>query len=407
MTRVLLCCSYFWPDVTGIALYATQLALHLSEHGYDTTVITGFPHYPDWRRAPGPSRFAASEQLENVRVLRRWHLVPRRQSLASRVAYEASFLTGLTATAECGHPDVVIAMSPCLASATVALAAGRRHRAPVGLIFQDILGRATEQSGIGGGRLDAAIAPIELAVARSAARIGLTAGGFAKVFIDGGVKSECIFPLRNWLERTAPAMPRAQARAHLGWNQSEFVCLHAGNMGRKQNLENLIATAEMLPDHDIRIAMAGGGNDRARLERRAAERAPDLVTFLGVQQPGVYEAMLEAADVLIVTQRATVRDMALPSKLTAYFAAGRPVVAAVAQDSETAAEVHRSEAGIVVAPEQPGALAEAVSRLRADASLRARLGDHGRRYAAEHLVRDAVLARWVQFVEETLHADRR
>lgn len=407
MTRVLLCCSYFWPDMTGIALYATGLAVHLSERGYDATVITGFPHYPDWRRTEAPNRFAATEQLGRVRVRRRWHLVPRHQSLVSRVAYEASFLTGLAALTDCGRPDVVIAMSPCLASATVALAAGRRHRAPVGVIFQDILGRATEQTGIGRGKLDSLIAPLELAVARSAARVGPTASGFAKVFIDGRVKPERIFPLRNWLERAAPNMPPAEARESLGWSHSEFVCLHAGNMGRKQNLENLIATAELLGEQDIRIAMAGGGNDRARLERRAAESVSARVTFLGLQRPGAYESMLEAADVLIVNQRAAVMDMALPSKLTAYFAAGRPVVAAVAQHSETAAEVRRSGAGIVVAPESPSALAAALARLRADASLRVRLGAQGRRYAAEHLVREVVLPRWVQFVEETHHAGRR
>ncbi len=55
--------------------------------------------------------------------------------------------------------------------------------------------------------------------------------------------------------------------------------------------------------------------------------------------------MLEAADALIVNQRASVTDMALPSKLTAYFAAGRPVIGAVAPDSETAAELRRAQAG--------------------------------------------------------------
>jgi glycosyltransferase involved in cell wall biosynthesis len=406
VTRVLLCCSYFRPDVTGIALYATQLARHLSERGYETTVITGFPHYPEWRRGEGTNRLAATEQLEKVRVLRRWHSVPRRQSFASRAAYEASFLTGLTAVGQCGRPDVVIAMSPCLASAAVALAAGKRHSAPVGIIFQDILARASRQSGIGGGRLGALIAPLELAVARSATRIGLTADGFAKVFLQGGVRPERIITLRNWLERVSPSTPPPEARGRLGWRPGEFVCLHAGNMGRKQNLENLIATAALLGEQDIRMAIAGGGNDRTRLERVAARAASAQVTFHGVQEPGAYESMLEAADVLVVNQRATVMDMALPSKLTAYFAAGRPVVAAVAQHSETAAEVRRSGAGIVVAPEAPRALADVLTRLRADASLRHRLGTQGRRYAVEHLRRDVVLPRWIEFVEETRHAGR-
>jgi hypothetical protein len=45
--------------------------------------------------------------------------------------------------------------------------------------------------------------------------------------------------------------------------------------------------------------------------------------------------------------------MSLPSKLTSYFPAARPVVAAVAPDSETAREIQSAQAGYVVAPEDP------------------------------------------------------
>ena len=60
--------------------------------------------------------------------------------------------------------------------------------------------------------------------------------------------------------------------------------------------------------------------------------------------------MLGAADVLLLSQRASVRGMSLASRLTAYFAAGRPVVAAASPGSEVAAEVRRSEAGVLVRP---------------------------------------------------------
>ena len=65
--------------------------------------------------------------------------------------------------------------------------------------------------------------------------------------------------------------------------------------------------------------------------------------------------MLAAADVLAVTQRASVLDMSVPSKLTSYFAAGRPVVASVAAEGGTAQEVRRSGAGRARAAGGPGA----------------------------------------------------
>jgi colanic acid biosynthesis glycosyl transferase WcaI len=407
VSRVLLCSSYFWPDHTGIALYSDGFATHLAARGDEVTVVTGFPHYPSWRRPPGRRRLAARERHGPVRVSRRAHYVPARQSALRRGAYEASFLTGLTALDAGGRPDVVVGVSPCLASAAVALAAGRRHGAPVALIFQDVVGLAAAQSGIeGGARLAALVGRLELGFARRATRVGLTAAGFSTFFREGGVAPERVVVLRNWVERTAPEGGRAEARRALGWAEDELVCLHAGNMGRKQGLQTLVDAAARLAPAGVRVVLCGDGHERAALECRATSRGA-RVSWLNFQPPGAYEAMLEAADVLAVCQRASVTDMALPSKLTAYFAAARPVVAAVAEESETAAEVRRARAGVVVTPEDPRALADAVLGLGRDPAERGRLGEQGRRYAIEHLQRPAVLARWAELVDQTRAAGRR
>lgn len=51
-----------------------------------------------------------------------------------------------------------------------------------------------------------------------------------------------------------------------------------------------------------------------------------------------------------MNERASAVDMSLPSKLTSYFSAGAPIVAAVPASGGTAAEVRRSGAGVVVPP---------------------------------------------------------
>ena len=48
--------------------------------------------------------------------------------------------------------------------------------------------------------------------------------------------------------------------------------------------------------------------------------------------------------------------MCVPSKLTSYFTAGRPVLAAVEAESPSAAELDAADAGIRVAPGDPEAL---------------------------------------------------
>ncbi|SCE12235.1 Glycosyl transferases group 1 [Streptomyces sp. PpalLS-921] len=112
--------------------------------------------------------------------------------------------------------------------------------------------------------------------------------------------------------------------------------------------------------------------------------------------------MLAAADVLAVTQRASVLDMSVPSKLTSYFVSGRPVVASVAAEGGTADEVRRSGAGVLVAPEDPAALLAAVRRLAEDPAASDALGAHGPDYVAHHLSREAGLARFDALLTEVL-----
>jgi colanic acid biosynthesis glycosyl transferase WcaI len=117
-----------------------------------------------------------------------------------------------------------------------------------------------------------------------------------------------------------------------------------------------------------------------------------------MQDPGRWEELIQASDVLLVNQRASVADMSLPSKLTSYFAAGRPVVASVSPDSETAREIEAAEAGYVVPPEDPDALRGVLVSLRRRPSTASAFGDSARRYAATYLSAEASLERHEEFV---------
>jgi len=95
-----------------------------------------------------------------------------------------------------------------------------------------------------------------------------------------------------------------------------------------------------------------------------------------------------------------VRDMCLPSKLTSYFAAGRPVVAATAADGGAAEQVRAAGAGLVVPPGRPDALLRAVEEVVDDPVEAAARGDRARRYAAERLSAAAGRDRAVAFVHD-------
>jgi colanic acid biosynthesis glycosyl transferase WcaI len=394
--RLLIISAYFWPEYTGTAPYITGIACHLAKSGHEVDVIAAHPHYPAWR--PLGSRRVLREELDGIVVRRRPHYVPRVQSASKRALYEASMLLALTAALPATpRADAVLGVIPALSSGLAARVAHRYHRCPYGLLIHDLMGKAAAQSGVeGGGRVANIVAEAEMYAAKGASRIGIIADAFRPSFEAAGIPSDRVERLRTWC--LGGVAERGPNRVSFGWKEDEFICLHAGNMGFKQDLNNLLDAAAQAKD-SVRFVLAGDGSERARLRRRQVEERIHLASFLEPQPSGRYEQMLESADILLINQRSSVDEMSLPSKLTAYFAAGRPIVAAVPPGSETASEVEGAGAGIVVPPGKPEALINAILELRSDAHRREALGRNGREFALMHLTAASILPSYEGFVK--------
>jgi colanic acid biosynthesis glycosyl transferase WcaI len=399
VANVLITGINYWPESTGIAPYTTELAEHLAEVGHRVAVITGVPHYPQWSIHPEYVRGPYRETRSGVRIIRRHHYVPTQQSALRRARYEATFLARGQTIRLSEQPDVVIGVSPSLSGAILARLFASRYRAPYGVIVQDLLGRATEQTGIRGGQgVTWLTERIERWSLTKAAALAAVSESFFPYLMRLGVSAQRLMHVPNWTHVVTSTADRTETRRRLGWDEATRIVLHAGNMGLKQGLEQVIDVARLSAglSHEFRFVLMGDGSQRAALEQRA--RGLPTVSFIDLQSAETYPDVLAAADVLLVSERREMSDMALPSKLTSYFAAGRPVLAAVSPDGATAREVRRSGGGIIVQAGEISALLAAVAQLTKDRSLALRLASAGRMYAARDLSREAALARIDSFV---------
>ena len=397
----------YWPEEIGIAPYTTGLAESLAAADWDVKIITGLPHYPAWNVTAGHRhQLRAVDDRNSVSIRRLWHYVPDRQTAARRGGYEATFFLHGLVQLGVRRPDLVLGVVPSLGGGALATLAARFWRVPSAVIFQDLMSNAASQSGITGGRRVARIARrIEQAVVRSADGVAIVSEAFRPAIRRLGVPAEKIVHLRNWCRIPAPTRDRDTVRAELGWSAGDFVVLHAGNMGNKQALENVIDAARIAgaTNQSLRFVFMGDGSQRSMLEAQTTELR-NLI-FLDPKPIAELPDVLAAADALLVNERASVIDMSLPSKLTSYFVAGRPVVAGVAEGA-TAHEVRRSGAGIVVPAEQPDALLAAFDRLSANPALAVELGAAGAAYAASTLNKDVILRQTERFLIALMNGQR-
>ena len=145
---------------------------------------------------------------------------------------------------------------------------------------------------------------------------------------------------------------------------------------------------------DVRYAVAGTGPDRDRLEQLAQELGVgDRVRFLGGVGDQDLPAFYNLASVYVGASRRAGRlgVEGFGISLVEASACGLPVVAGNSGGIPDA--VREGETGFLVPPEDPAALAGAISRLLADTELARRVGAAGRRavetyYNWDRVVRD-------------------
>ena len=401
MTRfkVLVLGLNYAPEHTGIAPYTAGMARGLSRD-YDVKVVTAHPHYPAWKISDGYGAWRHDERGAGVAVLRLRHYVPSNPTGPTRVLSEVTFAARALAS-RVRKPDLVITVTPALLPVLSAFLLARRWGVPLGVVVQDLYSRAMVEVGLLGERGSGPAARLESFALKRADGLVAIHERFAQTIVDKlGVDPDRITVIPNWSHVSPPAGHRDETRRRLGWG-SETVILHAGNMGVKQGLEHVVdaaALAERLGDR-LRVVLMGNGNQRSDLERRA--QASPSVNMMDSVPDSEFTDVLAAADVLLLHERPGVVEMCVPSKLTSYFAAGRPVLAATSMRSAAAHEIRASGAGTVVEPGNPLGLLEALRSLISESSFD-ELGQRGQAYARERLSETKALDAYRDWVDGLL-----
>ena len=400
---------HFPPEPTGNAPYVGGLAVGLAASGHRVTANVGYPHYPEWKIYDGYRGLSTHENRDGVDVHRRRHYVPQPPRGVRRLLSEISFGLRLV-FARWGSPQVVVALSPSLFSTAVAVTRLRLtpRRPRLILWVQDIYSLGVAETGEGGELVQRITRWVERYTLGSADRIVVSLKNHANFITDElGISASKVEVVRNWTHLApAPPIEPSVAKAALGWPTDVTLAVHTGNIGVKQGLENIVDAARLADETkaDVRFLLVGDGGQRRAVE--AYGQGVDRLEFIDPLGDREYRLALAAADVLLVNEKPGVSSMALPSKLTAYFDAGRPIVAAADPDGITAAEVSAAGAGLIVPGGQPARLLEAVLQLRADPDAASRYGMNGRLYREQYLGEEHAIRQWERVITDVDGARR-
>lgn len=383
------------PEPTGIAPYTAGLAEGLLDSGENVRVITSYPHYPAWEIEDGYLGRKMNDVVNLVSVSRLRPYVVKNPSGVKRLLLEVQF--GIRAAlSSWDKPDVLVLVSPALFSTAIVQARAflSPRRPSVVIWVQDIYSLGVAETDAMGSRGTAAMKRVESYVLRKADKVVVIHERFRRVLVSSlGLNPTDVDVVRNWTHLIHANVDRQEYRDKFGWGD-ETVVLHAGNMGAKQALENVVEAARLADEmhSNVKFVLLGNGNRRSSLEEAAA--GVIRLEFMEPLDDEAFQGAMAAADILLVNEKPGIAEMAVPSKLTSYFAAQRPVIAATDAGSITADEIAAANAGVRVDAGDPVALLEAALELGADSGRSDELGRNGATFQSRMLSAGTALERF-------------
>lgn len=397
--RVLFVTQIYLPEMGALSNRLYPLARRLAESGHEVFVATGMPNYPEGEVFEGyRGRRRMREQLNGVTVLRTaCYVTPRNQSRWAQLRSYLSFIpAALRGGWRAGKIDLVFVTSPPVFALVPALLLAWLRGARLVFDVRDLwpdelVTYAGYREGSPPVRVTGALARLGY---RAADCVVATTDAIAEAVVSRGASPEKVFLMPNGadLELFRPA-PRDNAVAGEYPFGDRFVVMYSGLFGIKHSLEVLLEAAALLRGHrEIVFFLLGNGARRDALAAQARELKLDNVIFGGERRVEDVPALVSRADVCF----AAVRPEAYPKKVISvkvfeYMACERPVVGALS--GESARVLEESGGGVVVAPGDARAVADAVLELYRDPARRAAMGAAGRRYVEEHYSRSAWAAR--------------
>jgi len=382
--RLLVVSQYFYPENFRI----NEIVWELKNRGIAVEVLTGKPNYPSGVVFGGYQSWGfTKDSLNGVRIYR----VPLMPRGKGGVRLALNYLSFILFAFVFGpwllrhrrfDAIFVFAPSPIL-QAIPAISLGWLKNCPVLLWVQDLWPESL--SATGHVKHPSVLKMVEHVVKWIYRHVDLllvqSRAFIPKVRALAGTTPIVYYP-NSFIENTPGEMHH---KIDCPGFDCDFPMLFAGNIGSAQSVEVVLEAATILRDVEgIRFVMVGDGSRRDWMMQQALDRGLKNLVFPGRFPIESMPTLLSKAAALLVTLADTeIFRLTIPSKVQAYLAAGRPIIACL--NGAGAEIVKDANAGVTVPAEDASALAQAVKGLYAmPTHERLEMGARGRKYYEEH-----------------------
>lgn len=396
--HVVVVSQHYPPDKSGNASRISDTCSHLSDEGWDVTVLAPPAAFPHGQFNRSWKRKSVSED-DGVTAHRLWAWQPTNEDpgFISRMAYYLLFPMHalLWLLFNYREYDAIVTSAPPIFTGIAGLPFGVLGLKPWVVDVRDLWIDAS--IGLGfiseGGLLERASRAYERFVLHTADRVTVTTNVLGDRLVDlYGIDSEKVIHLPNGVN-TDEFQPSDEPK--------DPVIVYTGNVGHAQDLEACVKAMAEVDHPDAVLRIVGDGDMKGALEELAVNvGVENKVEFTGLVPRDEIPDILNTAMIGIAPLKSSATlEYAVPTKAYEYMASELPVVAT--DIGEMATLVEDSNGGILVS-NNPGEVASAFEQLIRNEEIRNISGRNGRRHIIEKYDREMVAKKLGNILDEII-----
>ncbi|PIA68274.1 glycosyltransferase family 4 protein [Pseudomonas sediminis] len=386
--RILVLTQYFWPE----SFIINDIVRTLDEQGHEVIVATGKPNYPDGKvfdgyRAAGTQRERYLGRIEVLRV----PLWPRGQGGAKNLilnylSFVFSGLLCLPWMLRGREFDAILVFAPSpITQAIPAILLKWLKRAKLALWVQDLWPESLSATGfVRNSYLLRAVGWMVRGIYHQCDTLLVQSRAFVEPVAHYADRAKVqYYPNSMDISSSKAVVPVPSELLEL--LEKYFCVVFAGNLGTAQALETIVqAAVHLRDDPHIRLVLVGSGSRLSWLKAQQQVHGLDNLVLPGRFPMEAMPQIFERASALLVSlNNEPAFAQTIPSKIQAYLAAGRPILACM--NGEGARVVCEARAGLASPAGQVLPLVANIRRLHAlKDSERAVMGGSGRAYFDAH-----------------------
>lgn len=387
--RILFLTDNFPPEGNAPATRTYEHAVEWVKAGHEVDVITCAPNFPEGEVYAGyKNKWHQVETIDGIRVVRVKTYITANEGFVKRTLDYISFMVAAcVAGIFIKKPDVIIGTSPQFFTVCGAWILSCLRRRPFVFELRDLWPASIKAVGAMNDSLAIRVLEkIEMFLYRRAKLIISVTNSFKSELIARGIDGEKISVVINGvdLKQYSPREKDRELENSYGL-KDKFVIGYIGTHGMAHALHNILEAAKELHERkEIMFLLVGGGARREALVKQAKIMQLDNVLFVQRQLKEMMPRIWSLCDVSLIQLRDDpLFKSVIPSKIFESMGMGLPILFSL-PEGEATKIIRESKSGVVIPPEQPKILAEAVVSLYENADTRNAFADASAKAASAH-----------------------